>query len=87
MNQISDKQKYTEIEQDVLLLKESMEIMQTLVYEQQDTLDTIEDAIFRSKNDVIQGETQFVDANTVTYNYTYGAIGLIGTILGLIVLF
>ncbi len=84
MNQISDK--YTEIEQDVLLLKESMEIMQTLVHEQQDTLDTIEDAIFRSKTDVRQGETQIVvaDTNTVTYNYTYGAIGLIGTILVLV---
>ncbi len=84
MNQKSDK--YTEIEQDVLLLKESMEIMQTLVHEQKDTLDTIEDAIFKSKNDVRQGETHIVvaDANTVTYNYTYGAIGLIGTILVLV---
>lgn len=82
---------YADIERDVVLLKESMEIIQTLVHEQQESLDTIEEFIIMTKNDIKKAETTLhVSSVYTTPSYTMyvsGAIGIIGTIIGLIVLF
>ena len=87
-SQISQSSKYANIEKDVLLLKESMEIMHTLVNEQQDTLDTLEDYIVLTKNDIKQGETQLVIADNINRDYSYMSgvisIGAIGIMIGFV---
>ena len=87
-SQSSQISKYADIEKDVLLLKESMEIMHTLVNEQQDTLDTLEDYIVLTKNDIKQGETQLVIADNINRDYSYMSgvisIGAIGIMIGFV---
>ena len=86
--QHSQINKYADIENDVLLLKESMEIMHTLVNEQQGTLDTLEDYIILTKNDIKQGETQLVIADKINTDYSYLSrvisIGAIGIMIGFV---
>ena len=87
-SQSSQISKYADIEKDVLLLKESIEIMHTLVNEQQDTLDTLEDYIVLTKNDIKQGETQLVIADNINRDYSYMSgvisIGAIGIMIGFV---
>lgn len=87
-SQKSQISKYADIEKDVLLLKESMEIMHTLINEQQDTLDTLEDYIVLTKNDIKQGETHLVITDNINRNYSYISgvisIGAIGIMIGFV---
>ena len=61
---------YKKIEQDVVYLQESMDILHDLVYSQQDDLDTIEDMIHLTKENTEKGSTELIDANQSNLNYT-----------------
>jgi len=80
------------IEQDMLLLKESMETLHDVVLEQQPMLDSIEEEIARSKQEVREGEHQIVEARVEQSNsyYVYymiaGAVTSIGTTVALLLL-
>lgn len=80
------------IQRDMLLLKESMETLHDVVLEQQPMLDSIEEEIARSKQEVREGEQQIVEA-TVEQSNSYrvyyllaGAVTSIGTTVALLLL-
>ena len=50
------------IQKDMLLLKDSWEVLHDVVLDQQPILDSIEDEISRSKQEVREGERQIVEA-------------------------
>lgn len=79
---ITDEQKQ-EIERDVLLLKESMEILNEMVAEQGEALDHIEDDTASTRNIVILGTNQIESAEEYTgfYVAVAGILGLAGSIL------
>lgn len=60
---------YQKIEQDVVHLQESMNILHDLVHSQQDNLDTIEDMIHLTKENTENGETELTVAQS-SLNYT-----------------
>lgn len=62
---------YKEIEKDVLLLKESMNILYTVVQTQQDHLDTIEDMIQHTKQECKQGSTDLVISTETRQQTSY----------------
>jgi t-SNARE complex subunit (syntaxin) len=80
------------IQQDMLLLKESMETMHDVVLDQQPMLDSIEEEIARSKEEVREGEQQMVEAaveQSNSYRIYYliaGAVTSIGTTVALLLL-
>ena len=80
------------IQRDMLLLKESMETLHDVVLEQQPILDSIEDEISRSKQEVREGEHQIVEARVEqsnSYRIYYliaGAVTSIGTTVALLLL-
>jgi t-SNARE complex subunit (syntaxin) len=78
---IYDYQVYKEqkdaLEADILMLKESMDILHELVKEQGEELKTIEDEICMGKEDVASGQEELQETN-------YGFIG-IGTVIGAII--
>lgn len=78
-----------QIQRDVLSLKDSMQILNEMVVEQQPYLDTMEEVLLNSKQDVQ------VAANTVSvaqtyqsswYYYTAGFIVSMGTTVALLLL-
>ena len=62
---------YKEIENDVLLLQESMNILHSMVETQQDHLDTIEDMIHHTKQDCKQGSTDLVISSETQQQTSY----------------
>ena len=72
-----------ELERDVLLLKESMEILHEMIGEQGETLDHVEDDTKETKNIVVLGTNQIESAEGYTgfYVAAAGIIGLFGSIL------
>ena len=82
MNTEQKKDSMEELEQDVLLLKESMHIIHELVSEQQVELDTIEQCIEESKNQVNESaiELKETETNDSYWNYIY-ASSMSGVIL------
>ena len=80
------------IEQDMLLLKASMDAMHDVALDQQPMLDSIEDEISRSKQEVREGERQIVEARVEqsnSYRIYYliaGAVTSIGTTVALLLL-
>ena len=83
---------YATIEKDILDLKTSMEIMYELIHMQQDDLDTIEDFIHFTKNEVKMAETSLVIAEEIREDTGYlrsllGVVGFMGVIMGLVGLF
>lgn len=78
---IYDYQVYKEqkdaLEADILMLKESMDILHELVKEQGEELKTIEDEICMGKEEVASGQEELQETN-------YGFIG-IGTAIGAII--
>jgi t-SNARE complex subunit (syntaxin) len=76
----------------MLLLKESMETLHDVVLEQQPILDSIEEEIARSKQEVREGEQQIVEARVEqsnSYRIYYilaGAVTSIGTTVALLLL-
>ena len=59
------------LEKDVVQLKECMDIMQETVQMQQVSLDTIEDAIQSSKEEVKQAHQEIVVTDTYQSSYYY----------------
>ena len=80
------------IQKDMLLLKDSWEVLHDVVLDQQPILDSIEDEISRSKQEVREGERQIVEAaveQSNTYRIYYliaGAVTSIGTTVALLLL-
>ena len=62
---------YKEIENDVLLLQESMNILHSMVETQQDHLDTIEDMIHHTKQECKQGSTDLVISSETHQQTSY----------------
>jgi ElaB/YqjD/DUF883 family membrane-anchored ribosome-binding protein len=71
------KEQKDALEADILMLKESMDILHELVKEQGEELKTIEDEICMGKEDVASGQEELQETN-------YGFIG-IGTAIGAII--
>ena len=69
-----------EIERDVLLLKESMEILNEMIGEQGEVLDRVEDDTTRTRNIVVLGTNQIESAEGFGVAIA-GIIGLIGSVL------
>ena len=82
MNTEQKKDSMKELEQDVLLLKESMNIIHELVSEQQVELNTIEQCIEESKHEVKEAaiELKETETNHSYWNYIY-ASSMSGAIL------
>ena len=75
---------FTSLEKDVLQLKECMDMMQETVQLQQSSLNSIEDAIQASQQDVKQAHQQIVVADTYSSGYTIAAVG--SAVIGLVTL-
>jgi t-SNARE complex subunit (syntaxin) len=71
MSKKEDKEIYTQIEKDVLLLQESMNILHNMVETQQDHLDTIEDMIHHTKQECKQGSTDLVISTETQQQKSY----------------
>jgi t-SNARE complex subunit (syntaxin) len=72
-----------ELERDVLLLKESMEILNEMIETQGETLDRVEDNVADTNGLVVIGTNQIESAEgyTAIYVAAAGIIGLFGSIL------
>jgi len=72
--------KLKQIEKDTYLLKESMEILNQLVRDQENSLESIEDNINHSSSEVKKGEKDLVIADGYSYihYYLYSAVSVIG---------
>ena len=72
-----------ELERDVLLLKESMEILHEMIGEQGEMLDHVEEDTNKTTNLVILGTNQIESAEGYTgfYVAAAGILGLIGSVL------
>lgn len=69
--------KYENLEKDVNLLLEGFTIIQELVNDQQDKIDSIEDFILVSKEKVNDGKNDLIKSdNYNNYNYILISIGL-----------
>jgi t-SNARE complex subunit (syntaxin) len=77
------KETYTQIEQDVIQLLESMSILHELVKEQQEPLDTLEDFIQESKTNVIHAQSDLSDASSYSTKIMY----MLGGIASVVVYF
>ena len=71
MSKKEDKEIYTQIEKDVLLLQESMNILHNMVETQQDHLDTIEDMIHHTKQECKQGSNDLVISTETQQQKSY----------------
>jgi t-SNARE complex subunit (syntaxin) len=67
-------EKYKQIEDDVNKLNESLQILNTIVREQQPVINTIEEEINQSKQETKKAEEELVIAN----NYSNSYMGYIG---------
>jgi len=72
-----------ELERDVLLLKESMEILHEMIGTQGETLDRVEDNVADTNGLVVLGTNQIESADGYTgfYVAAAGIIGLISSVL------
>lgn len=72
--------KLKQIEKDTYLLKESMEILNQFVNDQENSLDSIEDEIKHSSSEVKRGEEDLVIADGYSYihYYLYTAASIVG---------
>jgi len=71
------------LEADILMLKESMDILHELVKEQGEELKTIEDEICMGKEDVASGQEELQETN---YGFIAGISTVIGAIIGALLL-
>lgn len=82
---MTQEHEHLKIEKDVLALLSTMNTLNQLVTENQGQIDTIEDFIEQSKNDVKESEETISTASSYS-TYVTGTIGTIGTIIGLFVI-
>lgn len=78
---IPKKDTYTQIEQDVIQLQESMSILHELVKEQQEPLDTLEDFIQESKTNVIHAQSDLHEASTYSSKIMYMLGGIASVVI------
>jgi len=74
-----------QLEKDVLDLQKSMNILATIVNEQQESIDTLENFIEQSKETVKESSNDL--HKTSEYIFSYNNITITGTILVLLYLF
>ena len=67
------------LSRDVQLLKESMDILHETVHSQQESLQSLEDAIHATRQDASISQETLVDASRYSSGY-YTVIGMVGTI-------
>ena len=78
-----------QIQRDVLSLKDSMQILNEMVSEQQPYLDTMEEVLLTSKQDVQVAANTVAVAQTYQsswYYYTAGLVMSVGTTVALLLL-
>ena len=78
-----------QIQRDVLSLKDSMQILNEMVSEQQPYLDTMEEVLLTSKQDVNVAANTVAVAQTYQsswYYYTAGLVMSVGTTVALLLL-
>lgn len=81
------KQSYEEIEKDIEDLKQSMEILHDLVTIQQESIDTIEDFIRSTKNNVSETAVDVHIGESMSSRITGTIAGTILIVLGVLILF
>jgi len=67
------------LSRDVQLLKESMDILHETVYSQQESLQTLEDAIHMTQQDAGRSREILVEASSYSSGY-YTVVGTVGAI-------
>jgi t-SNARE complex subunit (syntaxin) len=79
--------KYDELEKEMKELKESMDILHDMVQEQQPRIDSIEDYIQQSKEEITEGISDINETvkQKETTSWTYMAISLTMFVLYLII--
>jgi t-SNARE complex subunit (syntaxin) len=79
--------KYDELEKEMKELKESMDILHDMVQEQQPRIDSIEDYIEQSKEEITEGISDINETvkQKETTSWTYMAISLTMFVLYLII--
>jgi t-SNARE complex subunit (syntaxin) len=78
------KEQYEQLEQDVLMLQDSMNILHELVHSQQESIDTLEEYIEESKINTSHALKEIKEAKEVStwYDYTkYIAGGIVGAVI------
>ena len=78
-----------QLQWQVLTLKETMDTLNQLVTQQQPELDTLEDVILTSKQEIRAASTEIVVADqyqTSWYYYTAGIVASVGTTVALLLL-
>jgi hypothetical protein len=78
-----------QLQWQVLTLKETMDTLNQLVTQQQPELDTLEDVILTSKQEIRAASTEIVVADqyqTSWYYYTAGIVASVGTTVALLFL-
>jgi hypothetical protein len=77
--------KYQELENDVIKLKESMDFLSKVVYIQQQSIDTLEEFIEISKNDVNKGAKGIKQASKYSGYLSWLTAGAAAGVMGLII--
>ena len=84
----NNEKEIKKIENDMMILSQTMTDLHDLIHEQSESIDTLEDFISESKNDIKQGETQLVIADNINRDYSYISgvisIGAIGIMIGFV---
>ncbi len=72
--------KLKQIERDTYLLKESMDILNQLVRDQENSLECIEDEIYHSSSEVKKGkeDLQIAEEYSYIHYYLYTAMSIVG---------
>ena len=81
------KQIYENIERDVIQLRETMLTLHEIIDEQQNSIDSIEDAIRQSKEDIISSESVLQDSNSYSWNTSWYNYIIAGGISAIYLLF
>ena len=77
--------KYQQLENDVIKLKESMDFLSKVVYTQQQSIDTIEEFIEISKNDVKKGAIEIKKASNYSGYISWLTAGAAAGVMGLMI--
>ncbi len=81
MQQSTSKPVYDEIERDVIQLQQSMNMLHEMVYEQQASITTLEEAISESKRDIQESVPILEEATSYSWSSSIRSIGFGGGIM------
>ena len=80
---------FHQLEHDILLLQESMDQLYSLVHDQQESIDSIEEFIIQSKADIHKGAIVLYEAKDESQGYFYyisaGVTAIMGFVAWLII--